>query len=179
MNPFLTADYRDGRVRIDSKTYAAGAYAVHLLNQYYRNDTAARISVYKQYGWNVAEQLSAGYLKETDFISVGTEIGFILDTLPNLKPFSALDVIAERNRITDLFSENNAKQITDFFHHRSMVESKAQIELDLDLLPPEYDKVFFKESNALIAEIMEIRKSRVEDLDRMMEKKAGGLLSIM
>ena len=155
MNPFLTADYRDGRVRIDSKTYAAGAYAVHLLNQYYRNDTAARISVYKQYGWNVAEQLSAGYLKETDFISVGTEIGFILDTLPNLKPFSALDVIAERNRITDLFSENNAKQITDFFHHRSMVESKAQIELDLDLLPPEYDKVFFKESNALIAEIME------------------------
>ena len=99
MNPFLTADYRDGRVRIDSKTYAAGAYAVHLLNQYYRNDTAARISVYKQYGWNVAEQLSAGYLKETDFISVGTEIGFILDTLPNLKPFSALDVIAERNRI--------------------------------------------------------------------------------
>ena len=50
MNPFLTADYRDGRVRIDSKTYAAGAYAVHLLNQYYRNDTAARISVYKQYG---------------------------------------------------------------------------------------------------------------------------------
>ena len=33
MNPFLTSDYRDGRVRIDSKTYAAGAYAVHVLNQ--------------------------------------------------------------------------------------------------------------------------------------------------
>ena len=44
MNPFLTADYRDGRVRIGSKTYAAGAYAVHLLNQYYKNDTAARLS---------------------------------------------------------------------------------------------------------------------------------------
>ena len=42
MNPFLTADYCDGRVRIGSKTYAAGAYVVHLLNQYYRNDTAAR-----------------------------------------------------------------------------------------------------------------------------------------
>ena len=43
MNPFLTADYCDGRVRIGSKTYAAGAYVVHLLNQYYRNDTAARL----------------------------------------------------------------------------------------------------------------------------------------
>ena len=73
MNPFLTADYRDGRVRIGSKTYASGAYAVHLLNQYYRNDTAARLGVYKQHGWNIVEQLSAGYLKETDFISAGTE----------------------------------------------------------------------------------------------------------
>ena len=35
------------------------------------------------------------------------------------------------------------------------MESKSQIELDLDLLPPEYDKKFFKESNALIAEITE------------------------
>ena len=44
MNPFLTADYRDGRVRIGSKTYAAGAYAVHLLNQFYRNDIIALLS---------------------------------------------------------------------------------------------------------------------------------------
>ena len=64
---FLTADYCDGRVRIGSKTYAAGAYVVHLLNQYYRNDTAARLGVYKQHGWNAAEQIAAGYLKETDF----------------------------------------------------------------------------------------------------------------
>lgn len=33
MEQFFTADYRDGRVRIGDKTYAAGAYAVHLLNQ--------------------------------------------------------------------------------------------------------------------------------------------------
>ena len=155
MNSFLTADYRDGRVRTGSKTYAAGAYAVHLLNQYYKNDTAARLSVYKQHGWNAAEQIAAGYLKETDFISAGTEIGLILDTLPILKSFDQFNIDGERNRIYDLFSENNAKQITNFFHRRSAVESKAQMELDLDLLPPEYDKVFFKESNARIAEIME------------------------
>ena len=134
MNPFLTADYRDGRVHIGSKTYAAGDYAVHLLNQYYKNDTAARISVYKQHGWNAAEQITTGYLKETDFISTGTEIGYILDTLPMLKPFDQFSIDDERNRISELFSENSAKQITDFFHRRSAVESKNQTELDLDLL---------------------------------------------
>lgn len=155
MNPFLAADYRDGRVRIGNKTYAAGVYAVHLLNQYYKNDTAARLSVYKRHGWNVAEQIAVGYLKETDFISAGTEIGLNLDTLPMLKPFDQFNIDDERNRISDLFSENNANQITDFFHCRSAAESKLQTELDLDLLPPEYDKKFFKESNALIAEITE------------------------
>ena len=104
MTPFLTAEYRNGRVRIGGKTYAAGAYAVHLLNQYYKNDTALRLSVYKQHGWNVAEQLSAGYLKEDDLLGAGEEIGHILDVLPALKPFDRLDVPAERKRINDLFS---------------------------------------------------------------------------
>ena len=62
-NRFLTADYRDGKVRIGGKSCPAGIYANHLLNQYYKNDTAARLSVYKQYGWKVAEQLEHGYLK--------------------------------------------------------------------------------------------------------------------
>ena len=74
MNPFLTADYCDGRVRIGSKTYAAGAYVVHLLNQYYRNDTAARLGVYKQHGWNAAEQIAAGYLKETEYLTCSPKI---------------------------------------------------------------------------------------------------------
>lgn len=32
---FFSADYRDGRVSIGDKTYPAGTFAVHLLNQYY------------------------------------------------------------------------------------------------------------------------------------------------
>ena len=43
---FFSADYRDGRVRIGSKTYPAGYYCVHLLNQYYKDDTVARLSVF-------------------------------------------------------------------------------------------------------------------------------------
>ena len=42
---YFAAVYRDGRVHIGNKSYAAGVYAVHLLNQYYKNDTAARIAV--------------------------------------------------------------------------------------------------------------------------------------
>ena len=43
---FFSADYRDGRVHIGGKVYQAGYFATHLLNQYYENDTAMRISVF-------------------------------------------------------------------------------------------------------------------------------------
>ena len=43
---FFRADYRDGRVHIGGKSYPAGNFAVHLLNQFYENDTAARIGVW-------------------------------------------------------------------------------------------------------------------------------------
>ncbi len=150
---FFSTDYRDGRVHLGGKSYPAGTFATHLLNQYYTNDTAARISVYKQHGWNVAEQLSIGYLKEADFLAAGTEIGYILDTLPNLKPFNALDIPGERSRISELFSEKNANMIIDFFNRRSAVENKEQADLDLDLLSPEYDKALFKACNTLISDI--------------------------
>ena len=79
---FLTAVYRDGRVHIGGKSYPAGTFAVQLLNQYYKDDTAARIAVFRQSNWNVQEQLCAGYLNETDFIKAGKEILTILQTLP-------------------------------------------------------------------------------------------------
>jgi len=37
---FFSADFRDGRIRIGNKTYPAGTFATHLLNQYYKDDTA-------------------------------------------------------------------------------------------------------------------------------------------
>ena len=153
MERFFTADYRDGRVRIGDKTYAAGAYAVHLLNQYYKNDTALRLSVYKQHGWNVEKQLSIGYLKETDFIEAGEEIQHILDVLPDLKPFDKLDIDAERNRISELFSSSSFTMITDYFHRRAAVGNQNQDELELDILPPEYDKDFFRNATKLITNI--------------------------
>jgi hypothetical protein len=43
---FFSADYRDGRVTVGGKTYPAGTFATHLLNQYYDDDTASRIVVF-------------------------------------------------------------------------------------------------------------------------------------
>ncbi len=152
-NRFLTADYRDGRVRIGGKSYSAGIYANHLLNQYYKNDTAARLSVYKQHGWNVAEQLELGFLKKRDFIGAGQEIQYILDTLPKLKPFDTLNIEAERKRTSELFTESIAESIIDFFSIRAEIAECDEGQVLFDIFPAAYDKEKYKIINTTISEV--------------------------
>ena len=140
----LTAIYRDGRVHIGGKSYAAGTFTVHLLNQYYKNDTVARIAIFRQHNWNVQEQFAAGYLHETDFLKAGEEILTILKTLPKLKPFSSLDIAAEKQRISELFAQENAAAIQDYFCRRTAVAQQDQGAISLRILPPEYDKLFLE-----------------------------------
>ena len=59
---FFSADYRDGRVHIDGKSYPAGTFAAHLLTQYYINNTAARIIVFTSDNWLLERSLERGYL---------------------------------------------------------------------------------------------------------------------
>ena len=147
----LTAVYRDGRVHIGGNSYAAGAFAVHLLNQYYKNDTAARIAVFRQHNWNVQEQLAAGYLHETDFLKAGEEILTILKTLPKLKPFSSLDISIEKQRISELFAQENAAAIQDYFCRRVAVAQQDQGAISLGILPTDYDKPLFRKCEILCA----------------------------
>lgn len=53
----LTAVYRDGRVHIGGNSYAAGTFAAHLLDQYYKGDTAAKIDIFQQSNWNARSNL--------------------------------------------------------------------------------------------------------------------------
>ena len=145
---FLTAVYRDGRVHIGGKSYPAGTFAVQLLNQYYKDDTAARIAVFRQSNWNVQEQLCAGYLNETDFIKAGKEILTILQALPRLKPFSSLDIAAEKQRIAELFTEGNAAALSDYLRRRA---ATAQFD---GVFPPEYDKALFKNGETMCATVL-------------------------
>ena len=89
-------------------------------NQYYKNDTAARIAVFRHHNRNIQEQLAAGYLHETDFLKAGDESLAILKTLPKLKPFSSPDIAAEKQRISELFTQENAA-IQDYFRRRKAV----------------------------------------------------------
>lgn len=152
-NRFLTADYRDGRVRIGSKSYSAGIYANHLLNQFYKNDTALRLSVYKQHGWNVVQQLELGYLKESDFTAAGQEILYILDTLPKLKPFNTLNITAERKRVTALFTESTAQSILDFFSIRSEISNRDEGQIIFNIFPNNYNRERYETVNATITEV--------------------------
>lgn len=152
-NRFLTADYSDGRVRIGGKSYPAGIYVSHLLNQYYKNDTAARLSVYKRHGWNVAEQLEQGYLKTKDYISAGEEILHILDTLPKLKPFDTLDIEAERKRVSDLFAESVAESIIEFFSVRAEIAQRDEGQVALNIFPSDYDSKKYKIISTTISEV--------------------------
>lgn len=151
---YLTAVYRDGRVYIGSKSYAAGIFAAHLLNRYYRNDTAARIAVFRQSNWNVQEQLAAGYLSSVDFVNAGEEIQNILLTLPKLKPFDTLDTVSEKQRISEMFTEENAELLSDYFIRRGKLAQTDGGARALGILPKEYDKVLFKKSETLCATVL-------------------------
>lgn len=152
---FLTAVYRDGRVHIGGKSYPAGTFAVQLLNQYYKDDTAARIAVFRQSNWNVQEQLVAGYLIETDFLKAGEEILTILRTLPKLKPFSSLDIAAEKQRISELLTQENAAAVQDYFRRRAAVAQRDQGSIVLGVLPPEYDEALFRKCETLCATVLQ------------------------
>ena len=151
---FLTAVFRDGRVHMGGKSYPAGTFAVHLLNQYYKDDTAARIAVFRQSNWNVQSQLSAGYLNNTDFVKAGEEILLILQTLPKLKPFSSLDIAAERQRIAKLFTEGNAAVIIDYLRRRAAVSQIDEGAADLGVLPPAYDRELFKACESMCTAVL-------------------------
>ena len=152
---FLTAVYRDGRVHIGGKSYPVGTFAVQLLNQYYKDDTAARIAVFRQSNWNVQEQLVAGYLIETDFLKAGEEILTILRTLPKLKPFSSLDIAAEKQRISELLTQENAAAVQDYFRRRAAVAQRDQGSIVLGVLPPEYDEALFRKCETLCATVLQ------------------------
>lgn len=151
---FFSADYRDGRVHIGGKNYPAGTFATHLLNQYYKDDTAIRIAVFKQYNWAVIQKLEQGYLNPSDFLKCKDEISYILKTLPALKPFSMLDTDKECNRIAELFTENNSDIILDYLRRKAATVQRDNDELSLDLMPNTYDKELFKQASDLLNDVI-------------------------
>ena len=150
---FFNADYRDGRVHIGGKAYPAGTFATHLLNQYYENDTAARIAVFKQNILAVQRELEQGYINPADFAKCSEEISVILKTLSTLQPFSMLRINDERNRIVALFTKDNAERIADYLRRRARVADIDIGSIALGAVPKEYDKGLFAVAEVLLSDI--------------------------
>lgn len=150
---FFSADYRDGRVHIGGKSYPVGTFAAHLLNQYYKNDTAARISVFATDNWQLEKMLQLGYLKVSDYVKAGERMVNIFTALPWLKPFDMLGINNERNRIATLFSEENGHTISEYFSRRAKIGQMDEGQILFHNLPKEYDKDFFDRAETLLGKV--------------------------
>ena len=150
---FFSADYRDSRVHIGGKSYPAGTFAVHLLNQFYKNDTAARIGVFTTDNWHLENMLRLGYLNISDYVKAGERMVNIFTALPWLKPFDMLGTNDERNRVADLFSEENGNILSEYFSRRAKVIEMDTAQTIFHQLPKEYNKEFFSKAEALLKEV--------------------------
>ena len=130
ISSFFTADYRDGRVIFGGKHYPAGMFAVHLLNQFYINDTTARIAVFRD-GLNlhILQQLQNGYLNISDFVKTGTNTLQSLKALPKLKPFDGLKAEEIQNAIETLFTEQVGQEICEYFAAKAKLSLLPQDEI--------------------------------------------------
>lgn len=153
---FFSADYRDGRVTVGGKTYPAGTFATHLLNQFYIEDTAARLSVFISNNWMLQKSLRAGYLNRYYFEKAGWEVQQILRNIPKLQPFCYLDVSAEIDWIKRIFTDNVANYIVRYFRMKSKVLAMDEDHMLMNALPPEYDEEFFAKAEELQEEVTRI-----------------------
>ena len=152
---YFTADYRDGRVYLGDKARDAGYYAAQLLNEYDKDEFAARLSAFRSENWNTAKQLRAGFLDTDTYIKAGDEIRYILTLLPKLRPFSELDIQGERNRIEALFTEKTADQLCEFFRQRALTANMDYGYIFAGHFPKGYDKGFCRESESLLQVVLE------------------------
>ena len=130
ISSFFTADYRDGRVIFGGKHYPAGMFAVHLLNQFYINDTAARIAVFRDgLNFHILQQLRDGYLNISDFVKTGANTLQSLKALPKLKPFDGLKAEEIRNAVEMLFTEQVGQAICEYFAAKARLSLLPQDEI--------------------------------------------------
>lgn len=153
MFSFFEADYYNGNVYLGGKRYAAGIFALHLLQQFYVNDTAARISVFRMHNWEVQKELELGFLQEREIAAAKDEIFEILKMLGKVKPFHLFDIAKEKRRLTELFSEDNASRIQNFFRTRALIEQEDPFVNSMGIRVPGFDKQEFQDCRKLIHNI--------------------------
>ena len=150
----LTADYRDVCVYLGGKKHPAGYFVVQFLNQYYVNDTAARIAVFRDaICYHILDQLRYGYLNIPEYEKTGCNMVEIMKALPTLPPFDTLGAEAIRDHISALFTETNGDRICAYFRSRAAISMIDQDEISVGTQEWKIDKVNASEMEALISEV--------------------------
>ena len=150
----LMADYRDGCVYLGGKKYPAGTFIVQFLNQYYVNDTAARIAVFRDaVSFHVLDQFRSGYLDIEDFVKTGRNTLEIMKALPSLLPFNTLDADAIRAHISELFTEEKGERICEYFRGSAAVGLLGQDEIAIGKADWLTDKTYAADVEALLPEV--------------------------
>ena len=149
----LTADYRDGCVYLGGKKHPAGYFVVQFLNQYYMNDTAARIAVFRDaVCYHILDQLRYGYLNIAEYEKTGRNMVEIIKALSMLPPFDTLDAEAIRDYVSALFTEANGEHICAYFRNRAEIGVMGQDEIAIGTQDQRIDKKNVVEMEAFISE---------------------------
>ncbi len=151
---YFTASYRDGRVYLGGKGRDAGYYAAQLLNEYDKDEFAARLAVFRMENWNAVGQLRKGYINASTYMKAGDEIRYILTLLPKLQPFSELDIQGECSRIEELFTEEKVEQLCEYFRQRALTANMDFGYIFAGHFPKGYDEDFCEETEKLLQNIL-------------------------
>lgn len=102
----------------------------HLLNQFYINDTASRIAVFRdELNYHILTQLSNRYLNITEFVKTGANTLEALKALPKRRPFDGLNIEEIRNSVRTLFIEENGQKICGYFADKAKPSLLSQNEI--------------------------------------------------
>lgn len=112
---YFTADFWQDKVYVAGKAFPTGYFITHLMNQYYVNDTAARIAVYPADNYFIEKFLDAGYVDDYQIREERRALPYLLRTLATLQPFDLLNTEWETKRVTELFSDKNLSAAADYF----------------------------------------------------------------
>ena len=164
---FFTADYRDGQVYYAGKKYPAGHFTVQLMNQYYKNDTAARIAVFSGFGFRILGQLRDGFLNIREFHKVGENLHWAIKALPRLSPFDQIDQDVMQAEVSDLFTEESGQAVCEYFRYRGMI---ANVEED-EVIVGTVDRLI----NRDYMQRMENRINRIKELLQFFDRLSDDL----
>ena len=164
---FFTADYRDGQVYYAGKKYPAGHFTVQLMNQYYKNDTAARIAVFSGFGFRILGQLRDGFLNVRELHKVGENLHWAVKALPRLSPFDQIDQDVMQAEVSDLFTEESGQEVCEYFRYRGTI---ANVEED-EVIVGTVDRMI----NRDYMQRMEKRINRIKELLQFFDRLSDDL----